>query len=238
MSKPVIAISVSAMTSPKNNRPFGRYYLERDYVDRVIAAGGAPVLIPPGTEVESIAPFIDGWVIPGGNDIDAALWGEPNHPEVENEYSGRTETERHLFGQIHPSAPILGICYGCQLMNVLHGGSLIQHLPDILGGDYHRGDPIQDYRVEPGTRLAGIVGEHAQGKSWHHQAVDRIGDGLKPVAWHEDGTIEALESTEGRWLVGLQWHPERTELPESEKLFEAFMEAVREFKISRSGVPA
>ena len=82
------------------------------------------------------------------------------------------------------------------------------------------------------------MGGAARGKSWHHQAVNRVGDGLRAVAWHEDGTIEAIESTEGRWFLGLQWHPERTEVNESEKIFEAFIQAVIETKKSKIGVEA
>lgn len=238
MSLPIIAITMSAMTSPRNERVNGRYYIERDYVDRVIAAGGAPILIPPGADVASIAPLIDGWVIPGGGDFDSAMWGEELHPESQPEFKERTDTEAELFRSIDPKIPILGICYGCQLVNILQGGTLLQHIPDQLGHDNHRGDPVQDYRVEEGTRLFDIVGGTARGKSWHHQAVNRVGDGLRAVAWHDDGTIEAIESTEGRWFLGLQWHPERTEVNESEKIFEAFIQAVIETKKSKIGVEA
>jgi gamma-glutamyl-gamma-aminobutyrate hydrolase PuuD len=221
------------MTSPRNNREHGRYYIERDYVDRVIVAGGAPILIPPGTDVESIAPILDGLVIPGGGDFDAALWNEPTHPEAKPEFAGRTDTEISLFKNLKPEAPILGICYGCQFVNIMLGGTLEQHMPDRLGHDGHRGDAVQDYAVEPGTKLSEIVGVSARGKSWHHQAVDKLGAGLRVCARHEDGTIEAIESEEGRWFLGLQWHPERTDVEESVKLFDAFLAAVRDAKAAR-----
>lgn len=232
--KPIIGITTSAMTSPRNGREFGRFFLERDYVDRVIAAGGAPIMIPPGADAESIGPILDGLIIPGGNDIDSQLWGEDAHPEVELEYSLRTETEAAVYENLRPDAPVLGICYGCQLVNVLEGGSLTQHLPDVLGHDGHRGDPIQEYRIEPETRLSSILGSTARGKSWHHQAVSRLADGMKISAWHEDGTIEAIESTAGRWFLGLQWHPERTDVEESVILFDAFLAAVKQAKEDRA----
>lgn len=231
--KPIIGITASAMTSPRNDREFGRFYLERDYVDRVAAAGGAPVLIPPGTDAAAIAPLLDGLVIPGGGDFDAALWGEATHAEAKPEYADRTETEIALFKALNPDTPILGICYGCQFVNIMLGGTLEQHMPDRLGHDGHRGDPVQDYLVEPGTRLARIVGDSARGKSWHHQAVDKLGKDLRVSARHEDGTVEAIESTSGRWFLGLQWHPERTDVEESVKLFDAFLDAVREAKAAR-----
>jgi putative glutamine amidotransferase len=231
--KPIIGITASAMTSPRNNREFGRFYIERDYVDRVIAAGGTPILIPPGADGASIGAILDGLVIPGGGDFDASLWGDVTHAEADLEYRPRTDTEIELYQALSPETPILGICYGCQFVNIMRGGTLEQHMPDRLGNDSHRGDPIQDYVVEPGTRLAGIVGTTAQGKSWHHQAVDKLGEGLQVSARHEDGTIEAIESTSGRWFLGLQWHPERTDVEESVKLFDAFMAAVVSVKAAR-----
>lgn len=231
--KPIIGISASTMTSPKNGREHGRIFLERDYSDRVIAAGGAPLLIPPGADFESIGPLLDGFIIPGGDDIDAANWGEQNHPEVQNENPQRTQTEIGIFKHLRPEVPVLGICYGCQLVNVIQGGTLIQHLPDVVGEDYHRGDPIQEYRIEPETRLAEILGPTARGKSWHHQAVEKLGTNLRISAWHEDGTVEAIEGTFGRWFVGVQWHPERTDVEDSVLLFDAFLKAVVAAKTSR-----
>lgn len=231
--KPVIGITCSAMKSPRSGVENGRLYLERNYVDRVAAAGGAPVLIPPGTDAESVGPILDGLVIPGGNDIDSALWSEPLHPEASLEYGARTATEMAVFGALRPDAPVLGICYGCQLVNVMLGGSLEQHMPDRLGHDGHRTTGMQDYRVVEGTRLEAIVGPEARGDSSHHQAVARPGEGLIVSAWHEDGTVEAIESTSGRWFLGLQWHPERSDVPESDMLFEAFVRAVMEAKAAR-----
>lgn len=232
--KPIIGITCGTLANPRTGLPHGKFQLNREYVDRVVAAGGAPVVIPPDSDPEAIAPLLDGLVIPGGEDLDPSLWGDSLHPEANLEYRGRTEVERRLVAALNPQAPILGICYGCQLMNVLCGGTLIQHLPDRLGDDRHRGDPIHTYQIDACSRLGGILGQSARGKSWHHQAIDRLGDGLQVVAWHEDGTIEAIESTTERWFIGVQWHPERTEVPETEKLFEAFMNAVRQSKMAES----
>ncbi|MBS1710868.1 MAG: gamma-glutamyl-gamma-aminobutyrate hydrolase family protein [Armatimonadetes bacterium] len=231
--KPIIGITCATMTSPRTGLENGRIYIERNYVDRVAAAGGAPVLIPPGIDGAAIGPLLDGLVIPGGNDIDPAAWGEPLHPEADLEYPGRTAIEQEVFANLRPEAPVLGICYGCQLVNVILGGSLEQHMPDRLGHDDHRKVGMQDYRVVEGSRLAGIVGPQARGDSSHHQAVARTGRGLVVSAWHEDGTVEAIESTEGRWFLGLQWHPERSDVPESDLLFEAFVQAVIAAKAAR-----
>jgi putative glutamine amidotransferase len=232
--KPVIGITMGVSQSPRSENPHSRYHLDRSYVDRVIDAGGVPVLIPPGADADRIAPLLDGLIIPGGNDLDPSLWGDAVHPEVELEYSGRTQTELALLGQVSESVPILGICYGCQLINVMRGGSLHQHMPDHLGHDGHRGDPIQNYRVELDSKLGEMVGGSASGKSWHHQSVDRLGDSLRVTAWHEDGTVEAIEDTSGRWVVAVQWHPERSDVVDSKKIFAAFMAAVNERRQAKS----
>ena len=226
--KPIIGITASAMTSPRNGREYGRFYLERDYVDRVIEAGGTPILIPPGADAESCAALLNGLVIPGGGDFNAQLWGEVSHASAEPEYELRTKTEIDIYRALDKDVPILGICYGCQFVNVMMGGTLEQHLPDILGHDNHRGDNLQQYLVEPNTLLHSIVGSTTRGKSWHHQAVKKLGSNLKVCATHEDGTIEAIEAIEGRWFLGLQWHPERTDEEDSKTIFRAFADAVVE----------
>jgi putative glutamine amidotransferase len=231
---PIIGITGDSEKG-KDGRPYGKTILRREYTDRVRAAGGVPIILPPGTDPEDVAHLIDGWLIPGGDDLDPSLWGEEVHPEAELIDPERLALERGLFERISPDVPIFGICYGCQLLNVLHGGSLIQHLPDKLGHDGHRGDAWQTYAVEPGTKLAQIVGgAKAEGKSWHHQAISRLGEGLQVTARHEDGTIEGIESSTRPWMVGVQWHPERSEADASPRLFSAFVEQAKAFRETRT----
>ena len=121
-----------------------------------------------------------------------------------------------------------------QLLNVAQGGSLHQHLPDVVGHEGHR-ETLGAFsehavRIAPGSRAAGILGEEARIKSTHHQAPDRIGDGLKPVGWAEDGTVEALERPGGAFAVGVLWHPEAGE---DKRLFEALVEEARRFRAAR-----
>ncbi len=235
MSKPLIGISLATAQDVKTNTPFRKFVINRDYVERVTNAGGVPILVPPGADSQTIAPLLDGWIIPGGDDLDPALWGADLHEEADLEFAERTRTETDLYRAVNPSMPILGICYGCQLINVLHGGTLHQHIPDQIGHDQHRGDTMQSYDVEPKSRLGGIVGQTATGKSSHHQAVDGLGNGLRVVAKHEDGTIEAIESTDqDRWVIAVQWHPERSDTAASDKLFTAFMDKARQFKEAKT----
>ncbi len=233
MVKPLIGISLGAMTSPTSGKPHCRYYLERNYIDRLNEAGAATILIPPTTDVATIAPLIDGWLIPGGDDFNSALWGEELHPAASVESQDRFETEHALWQLIPFNLPVFGICYGCQFINVIQNGSLHQHLPDILGDDKHRGYPVHEYSVVPNSLLNQIVGNTAVGASSHHQAVHQAGNGLNIVAKHEDGTIEAIELTNRPWVVGVQWHPERTESETTDKLFNSFVEAAQKFKVER-----
>ena len=231
--KPIIAITAGTSKNDHTGDPEGTVSVSRDYVRRVIDAGGTPVIIPPDADVAELANVIDGWLIPGGDDFDAALWGEDTHPEAKLGSPNRLKTETDLYQSAPADLPILGICYGAQFINIMQGGTLEQHLPDRLGHDNHRGDPVQNYNIDSGSTTHKIFGPQARGKSWHHQAVGKVGNDLKAVAWHEDGTIEAIESTNGRWFVGLQWHPERTHLPESDLPFRAFIEAATQYKESR-----
>lgn len=231
MEKPVIGITPTVIDGPKGEEKV-RYSVHRDYVDRIVEAGGVPVIVPPGTDAAAVMAMIDGWLITGGDDLDAALWGEPNHESVSLEAKNRTETERAMWAA-GSELPILGICYGCQFLNVMKGGSLYQHLPEIVGDDKHRGNPVHTAAITPGTRLHAIVGDQARGASSHHQAIERVGEGLQIVGRHDDGTVEAIESTGPRWMVGVQWHPERTPVEETAKLFSAFIAAAAEYRSKR-----
>ncbi|MCG9894554.1 MAG: gamma-glutamyl-gamma-aminobutyrate hydrolase family protein [Fimbriimonadaceae bacterium] len=231
--RPIIGITMTTMTGEGEWGPV-RYHLRRDYVDRIREAGGATVLIPPGTDAAAIAPILDGWLIPGGDDLPGELFGEPTHPEAGLENPDRIRLEQEIYQAIPPELPILGICYGCQILNVFEGGTLHQHLPDVLGDDRHRGDAWQEYQIEPESRLGRIVEGRAAGKSWHHQAVARPAPGLRVVARHPDGTIEGLESEGRPWMIGVQWHPERSDDPATAKLFAAFIQAAREHRRRRT----
>ncbi len=233
--KPIIGISVDCERKPEDARTGGTLSLNWNYAQAVTEAGGVPILIPPTADMEAVAKIIDGWIIPGGLDIDAKHFGQENHPEVKLQDPARFDAESRLYKAVDSTLPFLGICYGCQFLNIQRGGSLIQHLPDVEGSVPHTGGVLQDYDVKADSGLGSVIGSAAiAGKSYHHQAVDEVGNGLEVVARSSDGTIEALEDSNHPWLVGVQWHPERTlEDPKTRRIFESFVAAAAEFKKSR-----
>ena len=203
--------------------------LPQNYVDHVAAAGGIPVLLPPVPGIEDAVDQLDGLIISGGPDVEPVHYGE--QPDARTVVSPvRDVAEFALFRRaMQAGLPVLGICRGMQLINVALGGSLIQHLPDVVGHDGH-GSPepgqmgAHEVTVAPSCRLAGIVGATdiasdggrlAVVPTHHHQGVDRLGAGLTATAWAADGTIEAIElsSAEHPFALAVQWHPEAGDDP-------------------------
>lgn len=236
--KPIIGISVDCTRDPEDLRTGGKLELNWNYAQAVADAGGVPVLIPPTADMTVLAGIVHGWLIPGGADIDAARFGEENHPKVVLQDPNRYEAELRMFEAIDPALPVFGICYGCQFLNVAKGGSLLQHVPDVVGNDSHSGGTLQQYGIDQNSQLGMIVETNVMtGKSYHHQAIGRTATGLRVVSRHIDGTIEAVESTDRPWMIGVQWHPERT--PEdgpTRKLFQDFIRAAAEYAAHKAGV--
>ena len=232
--KPLIGITIDVAHDPEDARSGGKLSLNYNYAQVVADAGGVPVLIPPQADPVALSEVLDGLLIPGGNDIDACNWGEANHPEAKTIAQERFDVEKKLFTTVDPKMPVLGICYGCQFINVMRGGSMIQHLPDVVD-ETHTGGENQKYQIEKGSKLSNIFGKEAQGQSWHHQAIKDVGHDLKVVAKSEDGVIEAIEADDRPWLVGVQWHPERTfDDPATRKLFENFIAAASDYQAKRT----
>lgn len=230
--QPIIGITVEFKPEPEKPQSGGLLTLNRNYVKAIEAAGGVPIMIPPTAQPAAMSELIDGWLIPGGDDIDAAEFGEENHPEVTLMAPDRYRFERSLFSVVDPQLPVLGICYGCQFLNVARGGSIEQHIPDRVGGTHHSGGTLEENPVDPSSLLSQVAGTTLmQGKSYHHQAVGRIGTGLQTVARHADGTVEAIEATDRPWMIGVQWHPERTpDDSATQRLFSAFVAAAAEYR--------
>ena len=230
--KPIIAITVESRREGDNLRTGGKMDLNWNYAAGIVRAGGVPIVVPPMADMGEIARLADGWLIPGGDDLDPALWGEPLHPKASLQDGTRYAAEKRLFDEIPKAMPVLGICYGCQVLNVLMGGTLDQHLPDTVGHEDHAGGTLQTYSIAPESRLAGSAeATTMEGKSYHHQAVAKPADGLDVVARAEDGTIEALEAKDRPWTIGVQWHPERTpDDPVTLRLFRSFVDAATAYR--------
>ena len=189
--------------------------LPANYAEQVAAAGGIPVLLPPLPGVAAAVGRLDGLLLTGGGDIDPARYGAQPHPRTGRVSVLRDAAELELLdAAMAAGLPVLGVCRGMQLLNVARGGTLCQHLPDNAG---HTPAPgtfgSHPVRVAAGTRLAGILGANGDGvdvPTAHHQAVDRLGEGLVATAWAEDGVIEAMEPSAAGdpFLLAVQWHPE------------------------------
>lgn len=208
------------------------------YVDAIHRAGGRALIIPPADHgQERILDAIDGLVLAGGQDIDPGRYGAERDGTTEAPQHGRDGAELALTAAaMDRGIPVLGICRGIQVMNVARGGGIIQHLPDAIGGTGHR-EVVgvfseHDVAVEPGSRLQSILGDVAPVLSHHHQAAGAVGDGLRPVAWSDDGTIEALEAPGEDFAVGVQWHPEEGE---DLALFTALVDAARRYREAHAG---
>jgi putative glutamine amidotransferase len=206
--------------------------LPRVYSDCVIAAGGAVIGLPPQPAtpeaVERVLDGIDGLILTGGKDVDAALYGEPAHPENDAPRPDRDAWELALVrAAIARDLPLLGICRGLQVLNVALGGTLVQHLPDVIGSSrYSYGNATfadNPVATVPGTRVAGMLGATLTVKSYHHQAINRLAPGLTVSARGDDGIIQAVDIDGLGFGVAVQWHPE--ESPNDLRLFEAFVAA-------------
>jgi putative glutamine amidotransferase len=237
VSRPVIGI-----TSYAQDARWGVWHLPAvlvplAYVDAVERAGGRAVVIPPAEEdVEQTLDTLDGIVFSGGADVDPAHYGAEAHPETDEPQTRRDAGELALLrAALERDIPTLAICRGFQLLNVVRGGDLVQHLPETIGSEDHKQTPgefaVHPVEIKEESRLAGIVGARCDVTSHHHQAPGRVGDGLVETAWAADGTLEAVEDPSLRFAVGVQWHPEAGE---DAALFEALVQQARTYRATRT----
>lgn len=187
------------------------------YVEQVTRAGGQPVILPPAGDPASVVGRLDGLIVAGGGDIDPARYGEAAHEQVGYVRKFRDDAEFGLMqAALEAQLPFLGICRGLQVLNVALGGSLHQHLPDVVGHKEHSPAPGTfghlPIHPEPGTHLAKVLGDApVTVPHYHHQAIDRLAPGLTVTARATDGTIEAVELDGHPFTLAVQWHPEAAE---------------------------
>ena len=194
-----------------------RFGVPASYVDAVRAGGGRPVLLPAGDDdPAALLDAVDGVVLCGGGDIDPSRFGgAASHDAIYATCSERDGFELALVHEcLRRGTPTLAICRGLQVLNVALGGDLHVHLPDVVGEsvahrvsrEHHTRHLV---RIDSSSRLAAVLGAaEVMVASWHHQAIDRLGAGLRAVAWAEDGTVEAVEVESSPAMLAIQWHPE------------------------------
>jgi putative glutamine amidotransferase len=252
-NKPMIGVTVSEIRAKEDAQRVRHgeptqteMTLGLAYMRAIERAGGLPVALPPLRD-ENVGPLLgqlSGLLLTGGPDIDPACYGAEPHPELGPIDHDVDVFEIELCRQADRGGlPILGICRGAQVLNVAREGSLIQHLPEITSGT------IEHRQSEPGDRTTHVVqvapdsglaqttgGGPVRVNSFHHQSIDRLGDGLRQVAWSEDGVIEAIEDPDddGQLVLGVQWHAETlTAETEQLALFERLVQAAEQGAASR-----
>lgn len=215
MKRPLIGI-----TATYDDRRAGFHSFRQDYVRSVELGGGLPVVIAALREPQNASDFLDrldGLVLSGGSDVDPALYGKAPHPKLGAVVRERDDFELALTrAALERDLPVLAICRGHQVLNVATGGTLIQDIPSVVerGGDHdarsERWERSHEVRVEPGSRLHRILGrDRVDVNSFHHQAIDTLGQGLVVSARSPaDGIIEGVELPGRRFVLGVQWHPE------------------------------
>jgi putative glutamine amidotransferase len=225
--RPLIALSSRSTTKAETWR-VPATALGRTYQDAIVRAGGQPVVLPPIAatfdDLGDTLARLDGVCLPGGPDVDPHRYGADEvDPRVSAVDADHDALDLALArAAIEQGVPLLAICRGHQVLNVALGGTLVQHIDD------HR-FVHHEVALAPGCLAAVAIGHTSPtGHSVHHQAIERLGDGLVATGWAPDGTIEAVELP-GRWVLGVQWHPEDTaaEDADQQRLFDAFVTACR-----------
>jgi putative glutamine amidotransferase len=197
--------------------------LPMTYVKAVHATGGRAVLITPDDPDPDVLESLDGVMFSGGGDIDPAHWGAEKHPSTDIDPARDASEMMLMKAALEMDLPVLGVCRGMQVMAVVTGGSLHQHLPDLIGHDRHRAspgtDPLaadaaaygrHDVVIKTGSQAHRLLGSHLTVNSFHHQAVDDPGT-FTVTGWcPDDRVIEVIEDPRRSFALGVQWHPERT----------------------------
>ncbi len=239
---PIIGITLDYETAATYSR-YPWYALRENYAGSIAECGGVPFALPHHAEhLETYLGTIDGLVVTGGNfDVSPELYGEAVVSETVTVKDRRTRFEYGMVrGALARNMPIFGICGGQQLLNVVLGGTLIQHIPDMVKSEIRHEQPNPRHeaghsvKLVEGTQLAGMIGElEIQVNSAHHQAVSRVADGVRVNAVAPDGVIEGIEYPAHPFCIGVQWHPEFFVSVADRTMIQAFVHACT---VYRSGL--
>jgi len=232
--KPIIGISCNEFEEEYC------YSLKKYYVDSILEAGGLTVLLPPLSDydlIEEYAELCAGILLTGGGDVDPYYFGEVAEKDLEEINPLRDFFEIKLADQaIQKKIPLLGICRGCQIINIAAGGSVIQHIQSNYCHNQKapRNYPIHDIFIEKNSQLAAILNcDTIRVNSFHHQAVNKLGKDLVATARSADGIIEAIEKRSHPFCMGVQWHPECLQDTYSRALFKTFVKKAQLFRENR-----
>jgi len=213
----------------------------RHYLDAILWAGGLPLMIPTTSDREIIREYVSrvhGVLLPGSpTDVDPKHYGAVPHPNLGELYPNRDATDFEILQYVEQeSLPLVGICFGIQSLNVFRRGSLVQDIPALvnaaLSHEADDGNPPARHpvRIAQDSLIAQLAGRSdIEVNSYHHQSIANPGRNLRPVAFAPDGVIEAVEDTTGRFILGVQWHPERgwKDEPFAKALFTTFIDQAR-----------
>jgi putative glutamine amidotransferase len=239
--KPVVGITTYVTSARFGDWQEETALVPADYVRAVERAGGRPLLVPPGEDaIEETLNALHALIFSGGPDLDPHTYGQEPHPETKGVVPERDRGELALLEEaLGRDMPVLAVCRGSQVLNVARGGDLVQHLPEVVGHERHKHTPgtfaDHDVELEPETRLASLLGDHAPVKSHHHQGFGRLGSGLREAARADDGTIEAVEDPSKRFALGVLWHPEAGE---DMRLFEALVTEAEAYRAAVENGPS
>lgn len=221
-------------------------FLPAVYLDAVAAVGGIGVLLPPQpadpAAVAAVLDRLDGLIVTGGLDVQPERYGQAPHPETDGPTPYRDDWEDALLAAaIDRELPFLGICRGLQVLNVTRGGTLVQHLPDVVGSTrYNAGGgvfSVNEVDIDADSKVGELVGAALPVKSYHHQAVDALGDGLRVTARSDDGVVQAVELDSVPFGVAVQWHPEEDVIGlegGDVRLFAGLVDAARDYRKARA----
>ena len=239
MSRPLVGITTYVEPASWGHWQLDAALIPYDYVRAIERAGARALLVPPSTDgIEETLDALDGLVFSGGADVDPETYGADAHDETNGTRPERDAGELALLkAALARDMPVLAVCRGFQILNVARGGDLEQHVPDRVGSETHREVKgvfsEHGVRVEGDSRLGSLLGDEVSGvKSHHHQGVGEVGEGLREVAWADDGTVEGLEDPDRRFALGVLWHPEAGD---DARLFEALVTEAAAYRKERRG---
>lgn len=238
--QPLIAVSTYRQQAVTGVWDVEAAFLPAVYFASVTATGAGAVLLPPQPAtpdvIDRILDGVDGLVIAGGRDVNPARYGQEPGPFTDSPDVLRDEWETALLeGALRRDLPVLAICRGLQVLNVLKGGTLHQHVPDVVGHDRYQvgGGKYTEMTMDvvPGSKLASALGGATDvvGHVYHHQAIDTVGDGLTVSARSSDGIVEAVDIDGASFGIAVQWHPEVT-ADRDARLFESLTTAARNYR--------